>query len=268
MSGYLFYLWRIVATGFCFAMFGIGALVLSTLVFPVLGLLSRDAASRKQNLQYAVHRSFRIFIGLMQVSGMLKLVVEDRARFAAVRNRLVIANHPSLVDVVMLIALFPEMDCIVKAALSQNRFLRGVVHSVGYITNNDPEQALQQCVDCLQAGRSLLVFPEGTRSRPGEALHFQRGVANIAVRAGVPITPVFIEFRGSGLGKGDKWYKIPRHNRLYARLWCGDDLVVPASDEPLPIAARQLTEYLQQYYQSTLDGKTPGHPAGEVREQS
>lgn len=264
----LFYLWRIAATGFCFAMFGVGALVLSTLVFPLLAIFSSDAATRKKNLQYTVHRSFRAFIGLMQVSGILQLVIENPARFAAVRNRLVIANHPSLVDVVMLIALFPEMDCIVKAALSQNRFLRGVVNSVGYITNSDPEQALQQCVDCLQAGHSLLVFPEGTRSRPDHALHFQRGVANIAVRAGVPITPVFIEFRGSGLGKGDKWYKIPRHSRLYARLWCGDDIAVPASTEPLPIAARQLTEHLQQFYQSTLDSNILDHHAGEMREQS
>ena len=251
--GNVFYLWRIVATGLCFALFGIGALGLSTVVLPVVALLSRDASTRKRRLQYTVHKSFRFFIGLMQASGILRLIVEKPERFSAVRNRLVIANHPSLIDVVILIMLFPEMDCIVKEALSQNRFLRGVVRAVGYLSNSDSALLLQQCVAQLQAGSSLLVFPEGTRTRPGQPLCFQRGVANIALRAGLPITPVFIEYVGSGLGKGDKWYKIPRHQPLYIRLWCGDDICLPPVSEPLSLASRRVTEQLQQFYQTELE---------------
>lgn len=249
------YCWRVLATGLCFLVFGIGCLLLTLCVLPCVSLLNRNPVSRAQRLQGVVHTSFRFFVGLMCVTGILRLTVECRERLRTEGGVLVIANHPSLIDVVVLISLFPALDCIVKAALWRNPFIRGVVRAVGYISNDDPALLLQQCTERLQNGNALLVFPEGTRSRPGEPLHFQRGAAQIAVRSGASVLPVFIEYRGSGLGKGDKWYKIPRPGPVELRVWCGD-VLPPFVDSAEPaVAARHLTAHWQAIYRHALESR-------------
>ncbi len=262
------YVWRLMATGLSFALFGLGGVLLSCSVFPLIALLTPDFDRRKRRLQRSVHISCRLFLGFMRISGILQLEIDDPQRFATARHRLIIANHPSLLDVVILISLFPEVDCIVKEALWRNRFLRGVINYCGYVSNSDPQALLNQCVQRLQGGASLLVFPEGTRTplgaglQPNSERHFQRGTANVAVRAAVPVLPVFIRYSGSGLGKGNKWYKIPRAGRLYFHLWCGDDIVMAdwlavKGDKPMPLLARHLTEEWQQVYETVLPIHTP-----------
>ena len=93
-----------------------------------------------------------------------------------------LANHPSLIDVVVLISIIPNADCVVKAHLFKNPFLRGVVKNTGYISNADPEGLLVDCKKSLAAGNNLIIFPEGTRTKVGQAVKFQRGAANIALR--------------------------------------------------------------------------------------
>ncbi len=248
----LHYYWRIAATALCFTAFGLGSLLLALLVLPVISLCCHDPQRRQRRLQGAVHHSFRFFVWLMCVTGILRLQVDGRERLREIAGVLVIANHPTLIDVVVLISLFPALDCIVKAALWRNPFIRGVVRAVGYISNDNPAQLLEQCTQRLQAGNALLVFPEGTRSRPGQPLHFQRGAAQIAVRSRAPVLPVFIQYRGSGLGKGDKWYKIPRPGPVELRVWAGD--VQPGGDdgrEPA-VAARHLSAHWLALYQQVL----------------
>ena len=72
--------WRILATGFCFAMFGLGGLLLRLLVFPPLALAVRDPARRAQLARAAVHRSFRGFIELMRLCGVLRYEIVGRER--------------------------------------------------------------------------------------------------------------------------------------------------------------------------------------------
>jgi hypothetical protein len=62
--------YRILATGFCFSVFGIGGLILSLLVLPVQRLWIRDVGQRKTAARYLVHRSFKFFIRLMRVTGV------------------------------------------------------------------------------------------------------------------------------------------------------------------------------------------------------
>jgi 1-acyl-sn-glycerol-3-phosphate acyltransferase len=64
-------------------------------------------------------------------------------------------------------------------------------------------------VECLRAGRSVLVFPEGTRSPAWRLRRFRRGAAEAAIRAGVPIVLFFVLADPPVLKKGDKWYQMP-----------------------------------------------------------
>ncbi len=248
-------LWRVAATGLCFAVFGLGGLLLGLCLVPLL--LMRDAAARQQRARRLVQRGFALHLGLMQRLGVMTLQVEGRERLQR-DGLLVLANHPTLIDVVCLVALLPNADCVVKHAVARNPFMRGPVRVAGYLSNQDGAALIDDCVAAIRAGGCLVIFPEGTRTVPGQRLRFQRGAANIAVRGRVDITPVRITCSPPTLGKGQKWYRVPSR-RFHVRLQVGEDIAIAPflveNDAPIgdALAARRVTDHLTRYFDPSGD---------------
>ncbi|MBV6415278.1 MAG: 1-acyl-sn-glycerol-3-phosphate acyltransferase [Xanthomonadales bacterium] len=241
--------WRVLATGFCFAMFGLGGLLLRMLVFPPLLLVARDRIRRADLARACVHRSFRFFIELMRLSGVLSYEIEGLDRLRR-RGLLVLANHPTLIDVVFLISLIEHATCVVKAPLRRNPFTRGPVLGAGYICNDDPEGAIEDCRQALDEGGNLVVFPEGTRTADDGIIRLRRGAAQIAVRCRRDITPVTISCIPRSLTRAIPWYVVPVRP-MHFRIRVLDDLPIAsylADDPPEALAARHLTDDLTQFF--------------------
>lgn len=81
-----------------------------------------------------------------------------------------VANHPTLIDYVILASVMPETDCLVKSALLRNPFVSGVIRAADYLINSEAETLLSASQQRLAQGDTLLIFPEGTRTRSGEAI--------------------------------------------------------------------------------------------------
>lgn len=242
-------LWRVFATGLSFALFGIGGVVLRVLVFPLLALCVRDPVAHRQAAREAVRLSFRAFVGVMRGLGVLRYEVHGLSRLDRA-GQLILANHPTLIDTVFLIAFVRNADCIVKGALSNNPFMRGPIRAAGYICNDRGPELVADGIASLRAGGNLIVFPEGTRTPPGGAATLKRGAANIAVRGMRAVTPVVIQCDPPTLGKGDKWWHVPPRQASF-RIEVKDDIAVEVflrDDVPEVVAARRLTEYLQQFF--------------------
>ena len=248
------YGWRLLGTGFSFACFGLGGVLLSLSLFPLIRLVSPDKDTTRRRIQRAMHHTFRLFLWQLTTLGVISYEVSGGQRLAR-QGRLIVANHPSLIDVVLLIAVLPEVDCIVKQALWRNPFLRWPVAWADYIPNNDSaEQLVESAAANLRAGRSLIVFPEGTRTVPGQPLSMQRGAARIALAAGVEVLPVTIVCQPTTLTKAEPWYRIPPR-RPHWRLVAGEPL--PASDYtpvgmPEALAARRLTQHFVDYFSNSV----------------
>lgn len=243
------HLWRIAATGLSFLAFGVGGLLLGVLVFPLINLAVREPARRRRWARRLVRRSFASHIELMRVLGVLTYEIRGRERLQR-DGLLVLANHPTLIDVVFLISLLPNADCVVKSALARNPFTRGPVRAAGYVFNDDGAGLVDDCIAAVRRGGTLVIFPEGTRTRRDAPMHLQRGAANIAVRGGLDITPVRLSCTPMTLGKGEKWYRVPAC-RFHVVVDVQPDLEIApfvngAQGEAL--AARQLTDYLTQYF--------------------
>jgi 1-acyl-sn-glycerol-3-phosphate acyltransferase len=248
------YAWRVAATGFSFACFFGGGLILALTVFPAIALVVPDRRGRVRATQIVIHQTFRFFMAMLQAFGILDLSVTGGGCLNDGKGRLIVANHPTLLDVVILMALLPRAQCIVKSELWRNRYLGGVVRWAGYIRNDlEPQVLIKACQDAIAEGRSLIVFPEGTRTRPGEPLQFRRGFANIALIAGVETLPVVIDCRPIMLCKGDPWWKIPSRKSQF-RLTVGERIepIVVQSDQYRSIAVRRLVRRLQGYFTEQL----------------
>ncbi len=241
-------IWRIVGTGLSFSLFGLGGLCIGVLVYPLLCLLIWRRQPRRRAMQYVVHLGFRFFIEFMVFVGVMSYRVEGREKLLA-PGQLIIANHPTLIDVVLLIAQIPHSNCVVKQSLLLNPFTRGPALSAGYVANTGSADFVDRCLAVLNAGETLVIFPQGTRSTPGQRSSFRRGTANIALRAGVPLRPVIIDCQPSTLTKGLPWYAVPAR-RFHMRMRVGEPIDTAAFIDQhanLNLAARALTEALQDY---------------------
>jgi 1-acyl-sn-glycerol-3-phosphate acyltransferase len=201
---------RIVATGFCFVLFGLGGLLVLCVVLPFLRWRHADPVEAQRRARDIVHRGFRVFVRVMVCCGTISYEVRHAERLAR-NGLLVVANHPSLIDVVLLISLLRQPNCVVKASLRDNIFTRGPVLSAGFIINTDGPQLVEDCIASLRSGDNLVIFPEGTRSleHNGALNPLKRGAVNIALRGDVALTPVVITVSEPMLSKGQGWRRAP-----------------------------------------------------------
>lgn len=255
MSGRLNLYWRVVATGISFGVFGIGGLVLRLLVFPLLNLLVWRRERRVAWSRTVIRLAFRAYVELMRMLGVLRYEIRGQERLER-GGLLILANHPTLIDTVFLMAFVKNADCIVKADLWNNPFTRGPVRAAGYINNAGGADLVDDCIASLRRGNNLIVFPEGTRTPLDGAISMKRGAANIAVRGARDMTPVLIRCRPATLGKGEKWWRVPPR-RVQFEIEVQEDLAIGqfAGAVSDVIAARQLTDFLQDYF----TGKCQGH---------
>ncbi len=202
------YRWRQVATLLCFAAFGVSGLVFGFVVTPAMRLRHRDPAARGRALRRALRTAMRINLGLMRALRVLDWRTEGTV--PDVPGAMIVANHPSLIDAVILLAVVPDALCIAKQALADNPFIGRAVRALGYPVNANPRAMVAQCVGLLRAGHTLVVFPEGTRTPAGRPLGpLQRGAAHIAVRSGCPVHPATIRVSEPTLSKGAPWWRVP-----------------------------------------------------------
>lgn len=249
--------WRVIATGMCFAIFSLSGLFLTVLVFPLVNLFVHEESKRLLHAQRIVHTSFRIFMGLMSLLGVIEFNVrEARQRLVDQRGKIIVANHPSLIDVVVLVALLPHAVCIVKQDLWNNVFFKGVLKAAGYIRNSgETDTLIETSKRSLDMGCSLIVFPEGSRTVPNQPMELKRGASQIALRSGADIVPVLIDVSPTTLTKNERWYHVPAEKVRFS-ISVGEIIITNSfqrGDQSLAVRARRLTACIADYFNKGLN---------------
>jgi 1-acyl-sn-glycerol-3-phosphate acyltransferase len=234
---------RLSATALCFVVFGVACFVIGMLVMPLIRLLSFDRRRGRRAARVVVGAGLRFFVFLMRAVGVLRYEFIGREKLGR-PGQVIVANHPTLIDVVFLVGFTPTAGCIVKAGTFTNPITRGAAYAAGYIPNAPTGEMIHAAEAALNEGETLLIFPEGTRTVPGKPMAMQRGAANVALRAARVLTPVFIDCDPPTLSKNLPWYRIPQR-RPHFRLRVGEDINLDAyRAAPLPRASRKLNDDL------------------------
>jgi len=109
------------------------------------------------------------------------------------------ANHESWLDIPVLLTSVPvQVRFLAKKSLFRIPFLGWAMRAMGFIpvdrqNRREAVKSFEEAAQHIRTGRSVLIFPEETRTRTGELLPFQRGGFLIALKAGVPIVPVGLD---------------------------------------------------------------------------
>jgi len=240
--------WRQIRLGAAFVEFGIAALTVAYLVAPVLKWRAASSEEAELAVQRAIRRAYALSVAWWRTIGVISLDSRGLEALNEGEPCIVVANHPSLMDVVLLGSHMNQMDCIVNAGwTAHSPFLARAIAAAGYVGNDGGQVAVEECAARLKRGRRLLVFPEGTRSPeggPGRFQKFQRGAAHIALASGAPVVAVRIGCRPRILGSGRKWHDVAdRRTRFELRI-AGrlDPSMYLTEGVSIPIAARRMTE--------------------------
>jgi 1-acyl-sn-glycerol-3-phosphate acyltransferase len=128
--------------------------------------------------------------------GGLSPRVSGAEHLEAARPAMLVANHASYVDaVVLMAALGSEVRFVAKRRLANYPFIGAVIRRAGHVTVERADQSARLAgadaiVEALGQGKSVFTFPEGTFFRPPGILPFRLGAFRAAVEAARPVVPI------------------------------------------------------------------------------
>lgn len=185
------------------------AISLIALALPVQALLLAVTAPFDRNR--AVPGRFLRFVGVAISKTFPPWRLRLEGRWPAARGPfIVVANHQSILDILLLSRMPREMKWIAKEELFEVPWVGWMLHMSGDIPirRGDAEsggEALGKAKAYLARGMSVMLFPEGTRSKTGKLLPFKSGAFRLAVETGVPVLPVAVHGTARGMPKGGPW---------------------------------------------------------------
>ena len=165
-----------------------------TLVMGSLSLLL-SPIDRTGNLQFWCARWW---CRLIAWSIFARITIHGTEHVHADHAYVYMANHSSLIDTPALFAYLPHpFRIMAKRELFYIPFMGWHLWTAGHFPIDRRNarrtvRSIRRVIDGVRAGRSLAVFPEGTRTRDGQLQEFKSGAFKIALKAGVPIVPVAI----------------------------------------------------------------------------
>ncbi len=238
---------RLLATLFGFVLFGIVGVIFHLILYPYTKNYPHNNLTVQRKGRRIVGAAWRFFVRYLQCTGILQVEYHGFERLGK-PGQLVLANHPSLLDVVLIFSRISHFNCVVKKDLMYNPAMSAPIKACGFIPNIESEALLEQCHDILQQ-QALLLFPEGTRTDWDGTVKLHRGAVSIGLRSAKVITPVVIKMQPLNFKKGQPWYRIPARTIRY-ELTVGEDIDPRdwLAEKPLPIASRRLNEFLENYF--------------------
>ncbi|MFA8451727.1 MAG: MMPL family transporter [Bacteroidales bacterium] len=175
---------------FCFGFFLIGSIVLGILgVFIVLNPFSRRKG--RKIFRYLIHKFTRL---IFRLSFLLKRKIVNPNQENFRKPAIVIANHQSMVDILLMLALNPRIVMLVKPWVWNSVVLGPIVRLAGFQCADDNLQINEKKLqDLMSEGFSLLIFPEGSRSDGKKLKRFHKGSFYLAQKHKLDIVPILID---------------------------------------------------------------------------
>ena len=178
----------------------------SALLFPV-AVLIWAVTSPFDRRKFLLHKFTCFWASIYTwLNPVWQVTIEGREKIRRDEAYVMVANHLSLLDILVIFRLFSHFKWVSKVEnfrvpcigwnMSLNRYIR--------LKRGDRDSAIEMmnaCEKTLGEGNSIMMFPEGTRSPTGQMREFKPGAFEIAVRTGRPILAIAIEGTSNALPK-------------------------------------------------------------------
>ncbi|MFT8418199.1 MAG: lysophospholipid acyltransferase family protein [Acetobacter sp.] len=195
----------------------------------------------------------RLAVGYLNRAGILECDMAELASIAQRQNLVLVANHPSRLDCLVLASVLPHMVCVTKASIWERGVLGSTLRTAGYVRHDTLLKIIGPASQALAEECQLLLFPEGTRARAGATPGpLQPGFAAIAQRTRADVQVVLIETPSPYLSQGWSFLRRPPLPMRY-RVRLGPDFSAPKRDEA---SGRALIDAVEHCFKkSSLQGR-------------
>lgn len=210
------YFRRFFATLLGFILFGVAGVLFKIALLPYTLKSTKGDIKRQLEARRMIGKVWRFFVGYLQWSGVLSVRFNGLEKLGR-PGQLILANHPSLLDVVLLISHYSEPNVLVKKDLLHNPSMKSQIIASGYIPNDESMEMLEEIDAVFKSGQSLLIFPEGTRTGWDGQVKMHRGAVSLGLRSASVITPVCIKMTPPNFKKGNRGTKS-RHKKFIMKL--------------------------------------------------
>ena len=192
---------------------GLGVLGMICIGWTPFALMARLTLPRELGRvlgRRAISCFFRFYVVVLRACGCRIDLSDLDALAQEKRAMVVVANHPSLLDAVLIVSCLPNAVCIMKGAIAHNAFLGAGSRLAGYVSNASALSLVRGALQDLKRHQSQLIFfPEGTRSTDPVISACSATAGVIAARAGVPVQTLHITMSERYLGKGWPLFRPP-----------------------------------------------------------
>ena len=247
------YIWRIIGKLFSFFIFGLGSIFIVTAIFPIIFLFTLGSKKQFKRLGFlTVSKSFQSFIWFMKSIQIITFHVDGLEKLKDLKSTIIVANHPSLLDVVMLISIIPNADCLVKASLGKQNIMRGIVNRL-YIHNSENfDDIIKESTESLQDGNCFIIFPSGTRTVTDKPTVFKKGAARIALNLVVILSRfILAAMKKLDYAKMTKMLSFNPTERYHYRLEVLEKIKVSSYKEmSMTMATIKLTEDMIEIFEN------------------
>ncbi len=241
------WVWFTVVAYTLLAPFGLVILAVLCLVW------SGNKFTRAKRLQHATVLAYRFMHDWLRFTGITNFNHRWPIEGLPKEPCVVIANHPTLMDITSITAVLGHGCTIVKPAMFRRRLLHPLLVGAGHMEGPGSDlisigKVVDEAVGRLEQGFSVIVFPEGTRSRNGKLGPFGRTPFEIACRAGVPIVSIAIRCEPVYLSKEVPLLSPPSKSPQLRLSLLAVDLPASADND-----SRELRRRIESRYQAWSD---------------
>ena len=177
MAEKLDFLKRWLATAIAFLFWAVAGTLLQLVLLPFVQKGKQANLATQLKVRRFVGGIWYYFIRYLSCAGALKVTYQGFEKLGR-PGQLVVVNHPSLLDVVLILSKAPSLNCIVKKDLLHNPTMRNQILACGFIPNTESLELLDHFERVLKQ-ESLLLFPEGTRTGWDGIVKLNRGAVSI-----------------------------------------------------------------------------------------
>jgi 1-acyl-sn-glycerol-3-phosphate acyltransferase len=191
-------------SGFVYTVFTYGLFIFCSILLTFIGLIFRVIPFDKKNIKLIYHS---LISGLawiiIYLQPHIKKKIINRTRETFSQPCVMIANHSSIVDILLTIQLHPKLILVTNKWVWNSSIMGGVVRLADYYpVAEGVEESVNKLHDRVKEGYSVVIFPEGTRSEEGRLRRFHKGAFYLAEVLNLPIQPLLIHGAGYAVPKG------------------------------------------------------------------
>ena len=208
---------RVTLTAWCFLQFAIQVLWLGKWQMPRVIKKGKGGPDARREALYCAHRHVVHYLATLDFFGLINFRFEGTPHH---QPCIMVANHPSLLDFIVLLRDLPNAVCLYKSQSLDNPVLSSFVRVGGYIEGMDgtasaSKRIISACCERLAEGHHVVFFPEGTRSESATTVRkFRTAAFHAAVKCPASVQPVVIFCQPLILGKDQHWTDVARHRNI------------------------------------------------------